>query len=266
MRALWRDNRKAVLVAGGLLTALLTLLVGSALVIHASSHGSSRDHPVAATATTALPPAVADASPQAAAGLQNALAQVAAAKPVKPAVCAHYPAIPAGATSQPLLFAKAFTRELFSVDYRATARAELLQWAQYESAPYRENGVPVEVGAKMLLVALTDPAGDDVSVPPILPEGPWLSLSAQAGRASVTKVTASEDPDWQAKIAAGYEPTDPRATWVDISALVTLHTKVSGRAVTSVSSVSMTVMLGTSPRGDGYGATGALYYTSRAER
>jgi hypothetical protein len=275
MRTLPVYPSKTILIVGASLVTVLLLLAGTSLVIRLTGGGGEsteratgqRSTPVttppAPSASLAGGPA---ASSVAAEGLAAAIAQIGAAPAVRPAVSAHCPAITGEVKQQPNLYAKAFVTELFTTNFRATRRADLLHWAQYESAPYRENGIPTAVGAKMLLVSLADPAGNDVAVPPILPAGPWLSLAAQHGYTTVSNVKTSANPDWQTKIANGHEPVDPQGTWIDVSALVTQHTLVSGHPVIAVSSVSLTLILATSVRGSGYAAASVLYYVTRSER
>jgi hypothetical protein len=267
MRTLWHYHRPAM-VTTGLLVAVLTLLCGSAFVIRTSAGGpapvNNASHAIDLPNVSPAVPS-GSSSGSATGGLASAVAQIAAAPAIAPAVSGHYPAISSEQVQQPDLYAKAFARELFTINYHNTTRAELLRWAQYESTPYQENAIPAAVRAKMLVFSLADPAGDDVAIPPVLPEGPWLSLAAQRGYTTVSDVKASVDPRWKSKIAAGYEPADPQTTWIDVSALITLHTMVAGHPGTSMSSMSMTVMLGTRLRGPGYAATGVLYYVTRTE-
>jgi hypothetical protein len=281
MRPLPVYPSKTMLIVGAVLVTVLLLIAGTNLVIRLTGGGSgdeggggstglARGQRSTPTSTPRAPSAPLAGGPAAssvaAEGLAAAIAQIGAAPAVRPAVSARYPAITGDVKQQPDLYAKAFVTELFTTNFHTTRRVDLLHWAQYESAPYRENGIPAAVGAKMLLVGLSDAAGDDVAVPPILPAGPWLSLGAQHGYSTVSNVKTSVNPDWQSKIASGHEPVDPQGTWIDVSAMVTLHTMVSGHPVTSVSSVSLTLILATSVRGFGYAAASVLYYVTRSER
>jgi hypothetical protein len=264
VRNAWRYDRRFLLIVAAGVAALAILVVGSALIIH-MSRGSR-------TAQQATPPVTVDpdSSPTAlASAAQTPSASIDlpswhAIPPVPASVSAAYPRLPTSVRSQPDLYAKAWASELFAQDYVHSTRQELIQWAQYESAPAVEPGIPESIDAKVLVDSLTDPSWDGADPTPIPANGPWLSLTAQRGYTTVNDVRVQTDPDWETKIADGYTPPDRLMTMRVVSATVTLHTLVAGRAQSADTSVSIKVMLGSSPRHDGYAAMATGSYTVRA--
>jgi hypothetical protein len=265
MRTLWRYNRRPVLFAAAMLAVLL-LLAGTALFIrlsggHSSSQRASAGNAAPAAPAGALP--TASSTSAAAAGLAASIASLQAVAPVTGKLSAHYPAITGDATAQPNLLATAFITQLFTTDYHDTARNQLLQWAQYVSAAFRDYGVPAGAGSKLLVASLSDPALVGGGPVPVPDPGQWLALGAKSGDTTVTDVTASVDPDWEATLAAGHTSIDPLQTELDVSATLTLHTMESGQPVSSVSDISLLLIEGTAIYGSGYAPLAVTDYVTR---
>ncbi len=96
--------------------------------------------------------------------------------------------------TQPDVFAQAFVTELFTRDYRRSTRAELLSWAQYESAPLIAKQYPKADWSKFLIDALTDLSGENRTDTPIPADGPWLALHTGRAGGVRHKLTNAGDP------------------------------------------------------------------------
>lgn len=251
---LWLLHRRFLLIVGGLLTALLLLVVGLAVVLH-YDRGRTR--------TQAAPPV--PAAPSASTVLSappNAAADVARWNSM-PAVDASpstaYPAIPEADRNDPTAFARAFSTELFTRDYSRCTRTQLLQWAQYEDAPLRSRNYPQADWSKVLVDSLTDLSWDSASASPIPPDGQWLALRSERATDSVSDVVVALDPEWERRVADGYQPPDPLATVRDVSLTVTERVHLGQRVRTSRYDVALAIQLGTSPSG-GYGVAATNNY------
>lgn len=287
---LWRNNRTAVLIVGLLATAAVGLF---AMLLAVGAHGTDRASGVAAprTAATApqqqvpvsatVPAATAAGSRLPVPGMSTAThltgpqqaqaraalateARVLADSPsIRPATSTSFPAVPDSASSQPLLFAQAFAKQLFDVDFDRDARTALLSWAQYESAPMFDdgNGIALADRAKLLALSLTDPTTTNAGTPIVPTTSQWQSLAAQSATQTAT-VTASPDPQWEAELAAGYSSPDRLTTWVDVSAQVTTRVHLGRTTTTHRQAVAFRLLLGTSARGR-YGAVAVYGYLSR---
>lgn len=288
---LWRNNRTAFLIAAMAAFAALGLLaftvaVGAGGQPATSGSGAaparSVDAPAEGRLSDSVAPPVGVGSPVPVPGMSSAPSlnaaqqvQVNAARASEAHVLAAYPAVtaatskrlppvPAAATSQPLLFAQAFTTRLLSIDFRAQTRTELLSWAQYQSAPMFDDGSGFSAAdrAKLLALSLTDPTTTNSGSPVVPTESQWQSLAAQSARWTATNVTANPDPQWEAALASGYQSPDQLTTWVDVSATVTAQVHLGSAVATHRSAVSFRLLLGTSPRGR-YGAVAVYGYMSR---
>jgi hypothetical protein len=188
---------------------------------------------------------------------------------ITPAASAPYPAIPAATRRDPTSYVRAFAVELFTRDYRASTRAQLLAWAQYEDAPLHSSDYPEPDWTKVLADSLTDLTWDEATATPVPADGPWLALRSEQARDTVIDVRISLDPHWEQRIANGYQPPDPLATERDVSLTVTRHTTVGGRHTTvggkrtvTRFAVSLDLQLGTSVRGGGYGVAATNNYVT----
>jgi hypothetical protein len=257
---LWRYHRRATLVVALSVAALFAAVGVAAIAVQSSGQSTHRvtepsRHRSAAQPNAAVSPTpVSPASGESPSSVTPAdVASWNAIAPMKAATSPDYKAITGPIADDPYKFATAFLTELFTQDYRKP-RSELLAWAQYESVPIVTNGVPRADEAKGLLDSLTDITWDSEPTAPVPPEGQWLSLQAQGGYQTVSNVRVSADSLWQQEIDAGHATPDKKMVVLDATMTATLHTYTAGKATTSSSLLAAKVMLGTSTRGDGYGA------------
>jgi hypothetical protein len=257
---LWRYNRRSLLVGGGLLLGLLALLGVVAVLVRASGGPISRDAqshlPTTPTSSvtqhTGVSPS--DAAPPTDVASWDALPAV------TPAVSKAYPAIAASARRDPDAYARAFATELFTRDYRAADRGDLMSWAQYENAPLRSPNYPRADWTKVLVDSLTDLTWDAADDTPIPADGPWLAARSEHAKDSVSTVKVSLDPQWEQQVANGYQPPDPLTTVRDVSLTVTEHAEAAGRPSVSTFAVSLSLQLGSSSSADGYGVAATNNY------
>lgn len=264
MKTLWLYHRAPVVIAA--MTAGLIVLAGLiALVIRLSgvnSHPSGRPEAGATASASGAPTDTTSGKPGTTPEVTPSdVASWDAIPPVAPATSPAYPAVPAAQRTQADAYVTAWITELFTRDYHAATRAQLLAWAQYESAPPSSTQYPKADMAKVLVDSLTDPTWDDAPQTPVPAAGQWLSLGAQQTTSTIADVRSQIDPDWQTQLAGGYQPPDPLSTVRDVSATVTLRTVVAGRPVTSTSSIAIKVFLGSSTRDGGYAVLATGSYT-----
>jgi hypothetical protein len=248
-----RWNRRPLLITAAILASLTAFLVGAALVLHASN-GSPADHRQAAGPATEAPSPAQQIAPSSAPA--SDVASWDALPAVAPAVSVGYPAIPAAARSDPSAFAAAFAEELFTRNYATTTRAQLLSWAQYESAPLRSPNYPAADWTKVLVDSLTDLKWDSATQTEIPADGPWLALRAERAEDRVSDVRTNVNPTWEQKVAAGYQAADRLMTVIDVSLTVTETVHAGGSTQTTRYSLALALQLGTSARG-GYGVAAA---------
>jgi hypothetical protein len=179
--------------------------------------------------------------------------------PVAPSTSAQYPAVSSQARLQPDLYAAAFTAELLTQDYR-TSRDQLLAWVQSESAQSTEPLVvgltPVELRTRLALWSVQDDTGSPAIVPSLTA---WAALAERRGYTTVQIQKVTEPVSWADAVAGG-QITDPGVTARQIDAEVMLHTTDHGQAITTASSVALTIQLEGPPARGGYGFVVAVIY------
>lgn len=289
---LWRNNRTVMLIATAVLAATVGLVAfmlavsarGNAARTAASSARPTSGTPQASVAplSESVAPPTTIGSPVPVPGVTSVVklntsqqAEASAARAsearflsaypsIKPATSTPLPSLPALATAQPLLFAQAFTMHLLRIDFRRETRSQLLSWAQYESAPMFDDGTGLSPSnrAKLLALSLTDPTTTNTGAPVVPTGSGWQSLAAQSAQQTVTSVTATPDPQWEAALAAGYQSPDRLTTWVDVSATVTTRVLLGHTPTTHRTTVAFRLLLGTSLRGR-YGAVAVYAYQSK---
>ena len=162
------------------------------------------------------------------------------------------------ARHDPTAYARAFATELFTRDY-GTDRQQLLSWAQYEDAPLQSSNYPRADWSKVLVDSLTDLTWDDAIDTPVPADGLWLALRSERATQTVSDVKVTVDPQWEQRVAAGFQPPDPLATVRDVTLTVTQHTNTPGAAATTRYQVALALQLGTSSHG-GYGVAATNNY------
>jgi hypothetical protein len=239
----WRFHRRAI-------------LLGVALAAHTTTKATARDQP------SRLPTAPSNHASTTPSSPASDVRSWDAIPAVRPAVSVPYPSIDAPADQDPSAYAEAFATKLFSRDYRASTRQQLIEWAQYEDSPLRSPNYPRADWSKVLVNSLTDLTWDDAADTPVPADGPWLALRSMSAVDTVSDVVAKLDEDWEQQIASGYQPPDPIATERDVTLVVTRHSVASGKATVTKYAVSIAVQLGTNSHG-GYGVAATNNYVSQ---
>ena len=263
-----RYEPRRLLLAGGMLAGLVVVAVIVVVAVHLSGGSTvpAPHRPAAAGQTTttlsskAGSAATDSPSPLPSASLASDAARWDARPAVAPSVSSAFPAVPGSDRRDASSYARAFATGLFTRDYRAATRAQLLAWAQYEDAPLRSPNYPPADWTKVLADSLTDLTWDSAQDTPIPADGPWLALRTEHARDDVSDIRVSLDPVWEQRIASGYQPPDPLATERDVSLTVTRHTDLAGRATTTRFAVSIALQLGTATHGGGYGVAATNNY------
>jgi len=190
-------------------------------------------------------------NPSQSSAVERGIADLRAFPPVKPATSRRYPAIAAGKTTQPDVYAAAFAAQLLTQDYRAP-RAELLCWIQSESAPTSEPSIvaliPPELRGKFAVYSTVASADGN----PVVSQADWDALSRKAAYTTVSVQRVIEPLYWSQAVAAG-RLADPGVTQREVDAAVTLHYLERGKHKTSVSSVALTINLEAPPSRGRYG-------------
>ena len=250
IRDIWFLHRRAVLISAGMVTSLLVLLGIAAVALRASTPPR---HPANHVGAPGKPTPTALASD---AGYWDAIPAV------YPASSSEYPAVAAVAAQDPTSFAEAFATELFTRNYGAATRDQLLAWAQYEDAPLRSPSYPRADWTKVLVDSLTDLSWDGALDTPVPAAGAWSAFASAHMIDSVSDVVVSVDPTWEQKIQSGYQPPDRLATARDVTLTVTERTTEYGHPVVHRFALSLALQLGTSARG-GYGIAATNNYVRK---
>jgi hypothetical protein len=171
------------------------------------------------------------------------------------------PRIAGDATTQPDLYAAAFTEGLMTQDYREPRQA-LLSWVQGESArtdePIVVGLVPPELRDRWAVFSVTDATDGPAPIPTA---GQWAKLSQQAAKTTVRVQRVTEPMAWTNALEAG-RITDPGITARIVSAEVTLTTVVDGHTRHQVSSVELGLELEGPPTRNRWGFLAAVTYTA----
>lgn len=149
-------------------------------------------------------------------------------------VSPSYPALTDAARSQQDLFAREFFTTLFTRDYAASSRGELLAWAQAMGAPMTIEQVPLSEDArlKVLSQSLTMANFDSEQTASVVPDAvAWAQLAAAGASTSVSDVRVEAVP------ASQFPPPNTTFTLPTFDRLVTgtvtTHTQ-AGDVATSV--------------------------------
>lgn len=248
-----RYEPRRSIIAVGALAGLVVLAVIAAIAVRLTGGTSApaAQAPATVSPVSAATSGVGTASPSPTAmPAASDVAQWNARPAVTPAVSSTYPAIPTSASRDATSFAQAFGTELFTCDFRTATRAELLAWAQYESAPLRAPNYPKQDWTKVLVDSLTDLSWDVADDTPVPAQGTWLALRSERAVQRVSDVKVSLDPQWEQWIGSGHQPPDALATERDVSLTLTRTTEAAGRTTVTKYSISLDLQLGTSQRGD----------------
>jgi hypothetical protein len=173
--------------------------------------------------------------------------------------------VPAIDTTQPSLFAQAFTQRLLTRDFATCSRTEELQWLQYEGAPVPWDQVPEPWRSLAIATAASTAvsgAGDEGT--PVPSTELWRQYADDRASEHVTGVAVSPDPAGEGAIAQGYVTDDPLTTALDVSAQVRLELRPDGLAGPGqrvTETVQFTLTLGTAAHYRGYGAEGIADYS-----
>jgi hypothetical protein len=250
---------RPVVITAAVLACLLGMAIGVALVVHHATNSRPARSGSPSTSPGRRPPDANDVPTLAAASDAKSWDAI---PPVTPQASSAFPPISAELRRDPSGYAGAFARELFSRDYTASNRTQLLGWAQYEDAPLRTPRYPRADWTKVLVNSLTDLTWDDATQTPIPSEGDWLALRSEGSEDTVADVRTMVDPIWEKKVSEGYQPNDSLTTVIDVRLTVIRRTSTGGRVTQSRISIAIALQLGSSPRG-GYGVAASNEYVAK---
>lgn len=142
-----------------------------------------------------------------------------------------------------------FTTGLLDVDFAHQARLSLGQWLVAEEAPDLLPGVPARSRLGWLVATVLCPRLVPGSRPPLPGPARWAAYAAAGERWRVSDLHVQVDPQWQAMVAAGWQPVDLYASVQDVSGV--LARRSGGR--TTRSTFSLELQLGSARWHAGYG-------------
>lgn len=167
------------------------------------------------------------------------------------------------ASRQPDIYAAEFVRRLLTQDYRQPREAHLA-WVQAESAATSEplvvGLVPPELRDRLAVYTVSD---ESLGPTPIPSAALWRSLGNQRAYTKVTVERIVEPGAWTNAVAAG-RISDPGATAREVTAAVTRHARVDGRASITRFKVVISLNLEGPPVRATWGFVAAVAYTSTA--
>jgi hypothetical protein len=203
--------------------------------VPAASHSTAA--PAARSASGSVPYAPPSVDPSLAAQLAT---QLKATEVFPPAVSTQYPGIPDVDRSQPDLFATAFFTELFTRDFAASSRGNLLSWVQASTGIDRSK-VSTLLPADLLM--RTSTASLTARFPVVPDAAGWQSLASFRGtsRVDAAAVRVATPPDVQQHILDGSAP--PGWTEKLVTGTVTTRTVVNGKPVAHSASVALRLVL-----------------------
>ncbi len=276
LQYLYRANPKAFVAAGALIGVCFVALLAKGLAGTSSGHAQLAAHTRPAATTTRAMTTTAQAGgvttpnpdyhPTYQSVPQTPVLQkieekmggmspqdAASAEAIAPPVAAwsnDYPAVPASVRSDGTSYATAFAEELLDQNYRTQSRADLLRWAQAESAAELIPGIPSAIGAKALYIDLTDASLGDLPSSPVPSAAVW-NLNEQRGiQQKVEGVFAHPDAGWEELVSEGFQSDDPLLTLFDLTG--TLVTTDHGRSTTQP--FTMVLGVGSALHHPGFGA------------
>jgi hypothetical protein len=162
-----------------------------------------------------------------------------------PAITAAFSAIDAADSSSASLYALAFTQELLDIHFAASARNQLLAWADFNNASYSLGDVPESLATRVLGTSLT------TGISPVPSATKWAALAKSLVNWNVSGLVVSVNPTWTQALSAGWEPRDPLMGIYDVSGVLTVTSP--GHAPV-VESISFALTLGGASLHPGYGA------------
>lgn len=163
-----------------------------------------------------------------------------------PVISGGWPAL--GISDAPEGWATSFVHALLTIDFARQSRRALGAWLVAETAPDLMPGIPAPFQDRALYVSVIDPAV--MRQAPIVPTAAQWKADAKAGvRWTVSGLAAQVDPQWQAMIAAGWQPRDLRASVGDVTGVLTV---TAGKTITH-RHLSLVVAVGSAARHAGYG-------------
>lgn len=164
----------------------------------------------------------------------------------RPAIRGGWPTLAVSDT--PEGWATSFVHALLSIDFAHQSRRTLGEWLVAETAPDLMPGIPSAFRHRALYVSVIDPKV--MNQPSVVPSVAGWRADAKAGvRWSVSALSVEVDPQWQAMIAAGWQPRDLRASVEDVTGLLT----VTAKATITHRHLSLAVAVGSAAHHPGYG-------------
>lgn len=218
-----RATRAAATALGVLATVVAVLLIRPA-----TDDASTQPEPT--TPTNTAPPSEAATKPSVTAAADPAAYQLERLRAMVPVTPAPGSAKISGeSTKQPDLYAAEYVRRLLTQDFGLSRQAHL-SWVQGESATTTEplvvGLVPPELRDRLAVWSVSDDAFGPTAVPSLTE---WAALASQQAHTTAVIERVLEPLPWVQAVAAG-QMSDPGLTAREVTAAVTRHTTINGRA------------------------------------
>jgi len=174
-------------------------------------------------------------------------ARVASQRLPGPAISGGWPHL------QPAYTPESWTREfvtaLLDIDFAHQSRVGLAGWLVAEEAPDLLPGIPTDAQLGWLPATLLDPQPSFGSRSPIPSDAQWDAYAHAGVRWSVGDLHVQLDPQWQAMVAAGWQPVDEYASVEDVAGVLT----ITDGSTTATRNFGLDVQLGSARWHPGYG-------------
>lgn len=165
------------------------------------------------------------------------------------------------AAKQPDLYAAEFVQRLLTQDFGLSREAHL-SWVQGESATTTEplvvGLVPSDLRDRLAVWSVSDDAFGPTAVPSVTE---WAALASQQAHTTAVVERVVEPLPWAQAVAAG-RLSDPGLTAREVTAAVTRHTTVNGRATQATYRVNVTINLVGPPTRPRWGFVALIVYRS----
>ena len=168
-------------------------------------------------------------------------------KMTSPKIGSGWPDLPVAVT--PESWSVQFVTGLLNVNFARQSRNSLGSWLEAEEAPEDLPGVPQALQDRTLFISVLYPEISQ-QVSPMPSEREWVSNARNGVVWKANDVKASIDPQWQAMINAGWQPSDLRMTTEDVSGFL----GITEGGATAEHMFSLTLVVGSAHWHNGYGS------------